>query len=139
MHLFYVLFLGTASVILVLGFTCFDYFQFNEFGTLGSFLHILAMYSELFIFLLVSGCCMFLDIFIFPMQAIIWLMGFILFVFGFMFALLQSHTDTKIYHSLWGIPSFIFYQVLSLLKVRKANEISIATQHFHDSDINEIK
>jgi hypothetical protein len=50
---FYFLFLGTASVVLVLGFTSFDYFQFNEFGTSGSFLHILARYSELFIFLLV--------------------------------------------------------------------------------------
>lgn len=50
---FYFLFLGMASVILILGFTFFDYFQFNKFGISGSFLHILAGYSELFIFLLI--------------------------------------------------------------------------------------
>lgn len=50
---FYFLFLGVAAVVIVLGFTCFDYFQFNEFGVSGSFLHILFRYSELFIFILV--------------------------------------------------------------------------------------
>jgi hypothetical protein len=50
---FYFLFLGTASIILTLGFTVFDYFQFNKFGSSGSFLHILAGYSELIIFILV--------------------------------------------------------------------------------------
>ncbi len=50
---FYFLFLGMASVVLVLGFTIFDYFQLNEFGTSGSFLNILSRYSELFIFLVV--------------------------------------------------------------------------------------
>ena len=47
---FYFLFLGTAFILLVLGFTCFDYFQFNKFGPSGSFLHILAGYSEVLIF-----------------------------------------------------------------------------------------
>jgi hypothetical protein len=51
----------------------------------------------------------------------------------------MSKTDKRIYQSLWGIPKFIFYQVLSLMKVRKANELSVATQHFYEKEINEIK
>jgi hypothetical protein len=82
---------------------------------------------------------MLIDILISPLQSLIWLIGFAIFIFGFLFALLMSHTDKRIYQSLWGIPKFIFFQVLSLLKVRKANEISVATQHYHDKEIDDLK
>ena len=74
-----------------------------------------------------------------PIQTLYWIGGFCLFVVGFLFSLLMSKTDKRIYQSLWGIPKFIFYQVLSLMKVRKANELSVATQHFYEKEINEIK
>lgn len=93
----------------------------------------------LFIFLLISVIFMLIDILVSPIQSLIWLIGFVLFVAGFLFSLLMSHTDKKIYQSLWGIPKFIYFQVLSLLKVRKANKISVATEHFHENEIEEIK
>lgn len=65
----------------------------------------------------------FLDIYI-------WLAGYLLFVLTFLIALWSSPTDKRIYYSLWRIPIFIFYQVLSLLKVRKANKHSVATRHY---------
>jgi cellulose synthase/poly-beta-1,6-N-acetylglucosamine synthase-like glycosyltransferase len=128
--------------------TWFRYFKFG-FGLIGNgiskgnwnqFLFgLVLLRPPLFIFLLMSFFFMFIDLFIDPFQSIIWLIGFLLFVIGFLFALGQSDADKKIYRSLWSIPRFIFYQVLSLSKVRKANEISVATQHFHDKEIEEIK
>ena len=128
--------------------TWFRYFKFG-FGMIGNGLlkfdwnrlvfGLVLLRPPLFIFLLMSILFSLVDLFVDPIQTVYWLIGFCLFVAGFLFALLMSHTDKRIYQSLWGIPKFIFYQVLSLMKVRKANELSVATQHFHDKEINEIK
>jgi cellulose synthase/poly-beta-1,6-N-acetylglucosamine synthase-like glycosyltransferase len=85
----------------------------------------------LFIFLLLSAGCLFVDIFICPEAAMYWVIGFILFIGGFCFALVKSNTDKRIYRSLVNIPKFMFFQVLSLLKARKANERSVATKHHY--------
>lgn len=85
----------------------------------------------LFIFLLIGIFCMLINLILNPFFAFIWLLGFILFVLGFVLALAINNTDARIYRSLWGIPKFIFYQVLSLMKVRNANKHSVATKHFH--------
>jgi cellulose synthase/poly-beta-1,6-N-acetylglucosamine synthase-like glycosyltransferase len=93
----------------------------------------------LFIFLLLSVFCLGIDVFILPTQALIWLIGFILFILGFLLALILSNADKRIYASLWGIPKFMYMQVLSLLKMKNANEISVATLHFHEKKIEELK
>lgn len=49
----YIIYIGGFAIIITLGFTLFDYLQFNSFGTDGYFLHILANYSGLFFFLLI--------------------------------------------------------------------------------------
>ncbi len=93
----------------------------------------------LFIFLILSFFLLLINVFIDPSVALIWLTGFALFTAGFFIALLNSDTDKRIYQSLGGIPKFIFYQILSLLKVRKANKHSVATQHFYDKKLDEVK
>lgn len=128
--------------------TWFRYFKFG-FGMIGiGFLKFdwnrllfgfVLLRPPLFIFLILSFLFALIDLFVAPVQTLYWLIGFFLFGAGFLFSLLMSKTDKRIYKSLWGIPKFIFYQVLSLMKVRKANELSVATQHYHDKDINEIK
>ncbi|GAA4319322.1 glycosyltransferase family 2 protein [Mucilaginibacter gynuensis] len=85
----------------------------------------------LFIFLLLSIVCMLANVFISITVAFAWLIAFILFVLGFYIALAKSDTDRRIYQSLINIPKFIFYQVISLLKSRTANQRSVATQHYH--------
>lgn len=98
---------------------------------------LILLRPPLFIFLLIGLICMFINLMIHPFVALLWLLGFILFVVGFVLALAINKTDARIYKSLWGIPKFIFYQVLSLLKVRNANKHSVATKHFHtDKTIN---
>jgi len=92
----------------------------------------------LFIFLLLSLLFMFANIFISTVGVILWLAGFLLFVTGFYLALRNSDTDERIYKSLVNVPKFIFYQVLSLLKARKANQRSVATTHYHSETIDKI-
>jgi len=57
---------------------------------------------------------------------------------AFFIAMIHSNADKKIYKSLIAIPLFMFYQMLSLLKIKKANKISVATQHFHTTSINDL-
>ncbi|WP_439505946.1 glycosyltransferase [Sediminibacterium sp.] len=92
---------------------------------------LILLRPPLFIFLLIGLFCMMLNLILNPFVSLIWFFGFILFVLGFIMALAINKTDARIYQSLWGIPKFIFYQVLSLLKVRNANKHSVATKHFH--------
>ena len=92
---------------------------------------LILLRPPLFIFLLLGLFCLFLNLILNPFAALLWALGYIIFIGGFMMSLIMSNTDPKIYKSLWGIPKFIFYQVLSLLSVRSANKRSVATKHFH--------
>ena len=99
---------------------------------------IILLRPPLFIFLLLSVLFMIVNIWISTTAVVLWLCGFVLFKVGFLIALRHARPDKAIYRSLWGIPKFVFYQVLSLLKIRKANKISVATRHNY-SDINKQK
>lgn len=92
----------------------------------------------LFIFLILSSFCAIADFWINPSYIWIWLLGFASFILSFFIALFDSETDRRIYHALFSIPKFVFYQVLSLLKMRKANERSVATDHYYPSDIEKV-
>ncbi|GAA4911786.1 glycosyltransferase [Mucilaginibacter defluvii] len=95
---------------------------------------LILLRPPLFIFLLLGGLFMFINLFVSITVAFTWLVAFILFVLGFYIALAKSPTDKRIYQSLINIPKFIFYQVLSLTKARKANQHSVATQHYHTGE-----
>ena len=95
---------------------------------------LILLRPPLFIFLFLSVFFMGLDFWAAPAMAASWLAGILLFITSFMIALRQSDTDQRIYNSLPNIPKFMFYQVLSLLKTRKANKYSVATQHFYKKD-----
>ncbi|MBC7416696.1 MAG: glycosyltransferase, partial [Pedobacter sp.] len=89
----------------------------------------------LFMFLLVSLLCLFLNIFINPIIAVFWFLGLILFIVGFYFALFEGKAEKKIYKSLVNIPKFIFLQLSALLHVRSANKKSVATTHVVVSEV----
>ena len=118
-------------VLLAKGITNFNWNQLL-FG-------IILLRPPLFIFLLLSVGCMFLNVFINPIIALFWFIGLSLFVLGFGIALAVSKTDKRIYQSLSNIPKFIFFQVLSLLKVTKANQVSVSTQHPVNTDTKDLK
>ncbi|WP_345949067.1 glycosyltransferase [Mucilaginibacter sp. PAMB04274] len=89
---------------------------------------LILLRPPLFIFLILALFCMFINIFISWAAVAVWMLGFLLFVLGFYIALAKSDTDKRVWQSLINIPKFIYFQILSLLKARKANQYSVATR-----------
>ncbi|NCI45551.1 glycosyltransferase [Sediminibacterium soli] len=121
--------------------TWFRYFSFG-FGLLSRSLtkanwnqfafSVILLRPPLFLFLLASIACFTVNLLLGDVAAVmLWMAAFLCFILAFAIALVQSGTDRRIYRSLWNIPVFVFYQVLSLAKVRQANRYSVATQHYH--------
>ena len=127
--------------------TWFRYFKFG-FSLLGQGISklglnrmlfgIILLRPPLFIFLILSVFCLFANAFISLTMVVCWLFAFVCFVTSFMLAIEHARPDKAIYRSLIGIPKFIFFQVLSLLKIRNANKISVATTHYHEQTIEDI-
>lgn len=90
---------------------------------------VVLLRPPLFIFLLVGMVCTFTNLFLNLPSFSIWLVGYVLFIVGFILALVQSDTPPVVYKALKGIPGFIYYQIKALTKARNANRHSIATQH----------
>ena len=95
---------------------------------------LILLRPPLFIFLALSGVCMLANIFFSLTGALLWLSGFVCFFFSFMIALKESKAEKSIYKALLHAPVFIFYQILALMHIRRANKLSVATQHFHHGD-----
>jgi cellulose synthase/poly-beta-1,6-N-acetylglucosamine synthase-like glycosyltransferase len=93
----------------------------------------------LFLIVLSSFVLMVANLFVSATLVYGWLVAFALFAAAVLIALVLSKAEKRIYRSLAGIPVFVFYQILSLFKVRKANKISVATQHFHSRTIDELQ
>ncbi len=90
---------------------------------------IIIIRPPLFLFILSSIICCVVNLFIFPLHAIIWLVAIATFIFSFYLALTKANTDERIYRSLINIPRFIFLQLISLLYAKNANKRSVATKH----------
>jgi cellulose synthase/poly-beta-1,6-N-acetylglucosamine synthase-like glycosyltransferase len=93
----------------------------------------------LFLVVLSSFVVMLLSLFVSTTLVFGWLIAFALFFMAVFIALFYSKAEARIYKALIGIPLFMYYQLLSLMKIKKANKISIATQHYHNKTIEEIK
>jgi cellulose synthase/poly-beta-1,6-N-acetylglucosamine synthase-like glycosyltransferase len=126
--------------------TWFRYFKFG-FGMMAKGIRnmslnqfafgLILLRPPLFIFLILSLLCMAANVWLSTVAALFWGIAFALFVVGFLVALGKSAPDARIYRSLVNIPRFIFYQILSLLKARKANKYSVATTHYYNSAAEE--
>ncbi|MNL38627.1 hypothetical protein D3C87_1608550 [compost metagenome] len=96
---------------------------------------IMLLRPPLFMMMVFSSFFVILDIFFAPYLIVYWCIAFILF-FSIVFkALSYFKADDNIYQSLRNAPKFIYFQILALLKVRKANEISVATEHYYEGKI----
>ena len=83
----------------------------------------------LFMFLLLAIAFTAINFVVMPTLAVVWGIAIVIFVLGFLLALIGSSADRRIYRALVGVPLFMFYQLTSLIKARKANKISVATRH----------
>ena len=128
--------------------TWFKYFRFG-FGIMAKgivrfnanqFLFgLVLLRPPLFIFLILSMVFMIIDLWIYPLISIVWMAGILVFILSFILALRHSNTDKRIYKSLVNIPRFMFYQIISLMHSIKANKRSVATKHYHASEIDDVK
>ena len=100
---------------------------------------IVLLRPPLFIFLLLSLLCLLIDCWIAPVMAVVFFLSFGCFIASFFIALKKSGTEKKIYRSLLYIPKFMFYQVLSLMKIRNANKRSVATKHSYATEATDKK
>ena len=90
---------------------------------------IVLLRPPLFIFLILSLSCLIINIWVDLNMVIAWLIAFSLFIIAFCISIIQKGTDRQIYKSLINIPAFICLQMISLLKIKSANRISVATKH----------
>lgn len=100
---------------------------------------VMLVRPPLFIFLLLSMLFFGINVVMLSWGAIFWAIGFLLFVAGFLIALVHAHADKRIFAALKGIPGFISIQVQSLLKAKGANKRSVATSHYHAAKIDDVK
>lgn len=109
-------------------------FSWNQF-----LFSLMLMRPPLFIIFMLSGLFFLVDIFVMPTMLIAWVVGVIIFVAMFYKAQGHFKASDSIYKSLRQVPKFVFFQILALTKANKANQLSVATKHEHQSTINDIK
>lgn len=97
---------------------------------------IMLLRPPLFMLVILSFICIVLNILFVPWMVVYWLCSFFIFFVSVFKALSYFKADKKIYRSLKDAPRFIYFQILALLKVRRANQISVATEHYHKEIIN---
>ncbi|MNK40405.1 hypothetical protein D3C87_590530 [compost metagenome] len=89
----------------------------------------------LFVLFFITGAFVVLDMFLFPEVILFWVFALIIFFITVFKALSYFKADEKIYYSLKNAPKFMYFQVLALLKARKANQVSVATKHYYQEKI----
>lgn len=90
---------------------------------------IVVIRPPLFLFIAASIMCCIINLFIFSIQSLVWIIALGIFIFSFNLALRKGDTDERIYRSLKNIPRFIYLQFVALIYARNANKRSIATKH----------
>lgn len=92
----------------------------------------------LFMLAIVTVIGMTIDLFYFPQLLYYWAVAMISFFVIFFVSLSYFKAPSIVYKALVNIPKFIFLQVISLFKAKKANEISVATVHYSNEGIEDI-
>jgi cellulose synthase/poly-beta-1,6-N-acetylglucosamine synthase-like glycosyltransferase len=100
---------------------------------------IMLLRPPLFILFFLSFVCFAINLFVMPLASLIWFVSAMTFMMMFYKSLKYFKADTRIYDSLKSVPKFMFFQVLALVKAKKANELSVATKHDQDANINDLK
>lgn len=92
----------------------------------------------LFIIAGLTFFCILLDLFLMPAMLYFWVFALLSFFLIFFLSLDYFKAPKSIYNALIKVPAFMFLQVLSLFKAKRANEISTATVHYYDASIDEV-
>lgn len=93
----------------------------------------------LFIIGSLMALCVLLDFFLLPEMLFFWAFAVLGFLAIFFIALQYFKATKDIYKALFSIPIFMFLQFISLLKSKRANEISTATVHYYERKIENLE
>jgi len=126
----YFMYAITALKIMFKGLFRFDWNQFY-FG-LNIFL------PPLFIIILLSLLFTVVNIFISIPVFICWVAALIIFIFNFILVLTLSKVEKEIWKSLWGVPFFVFNQLLALFKIKRSKKDFMETKHEKYLTIDEV-
>jgi glycosyltransferase involved in cell wall biosynthesis/cellulose synthase/poly-beta-1,6-N-acetylglucosamine synthase-like glycosyltransferase len=83
----------------------------------------------LFLLVLTSGFFFVLNFFVDKEMFLVWLCAIVIFFLNFNIALLLSNIEKEIWKSMWGIPLFMFNQIMALLKIKRSNKEFMETEH----------
>jgi len=92
---------------------------------------LMLLRPPLFLLLGVASALLVANLFISQLLAFAWSFALMVFVGVFVTSLKYFRADRKIVTALWGAPRFILFQFFALWRARKANQISVATEHYH--------
>lgn len=67
-----------------------------------------------------------------------WLCALGVFFLNFNIALMLSNVEKEIWKSMWGIPLFMFNQIMALLKIKRSNKDFMETEHTAFLTIDEV-
>ncbi|WP_316814892.1 glycosyltransferase [Pedobacter nyackensis] len=98
---------------------------------------IMLLRPPLFMLMMLSAVCVIGNILFVPWMLVYWSLLFLVFFISLFSALSYFKADKRIYTSLKNVPKFIYFQILALFKAKRANEISVATEHYYKGEINE--
>ncbi|WP_276349132.1 glycosyltransferase [Daejeonella sp. JGW-45] len=105
--------------------------QWNQF-----LFGIVLLRPPLFIFLILSFTFMLINLLLGSgLAAVLWLFALASFIIGFAIAMANTAVDRKIYRSLTSIPKFIFYQIVSLFKIKTVSKRPPSTHHTYTSKL----
>lgn len=120
-------------VALKMVFKGFIRFNWNQF-----YFGLNIFLPPLFIIILLSLLFTVTNIFISYSFFLAWLIALIIFTLNFMLVLALSRVEKEIWRSLWGIPFFVFYQILALFKIKRSKKDFMETKHGKFLTIEEV-
>ncbi len=92
----------------------------------------------LFILFSIAVIGVIFNLFIWPVMAVFWLLSIFSFVYLFFTSMRYFDAPAPVYRAVKMIPIFFFYQILALCNVKKANRLSVATQHTRKTTIDQL-
>lgn len=98
---------------------------------------LMLLRPPLFMLVGIAVICFVINLFVHVWMSIAWAVALIVFAAVVVYSLSYFKADPRIYRSLISAPKFIGYQLLALLNVKKANKLSVATEHYFDKENHE--
>jgi glycosyltransferase involved in cell wall biosynthesis/cellulose synthase/poly-beta-1,6-N-acetylglucosamine synthase-like glycosyltransferase len=126
----YFLYAKTATGIMVKGLFSFNWNKMY-FG-------LSTLIPPLFI-LILTTCAFTLFNFLFNKPFFfVWVLSFFIFNVNIFFVLALSRVEPQIWKSVWGIPLFMFNQILALFRIKRSNKEFMETAHTKNLTIDEV-